>query len=150
MYGGTKIQLTLMGANTYPKGIKVFHPFQSIFVRYYIDLVKYHQKRELCVVHDTNKTVHTHSHRERESERDRETERGRQKQQIWVMKKHAKNIKHNHLIRLYLQAYIILLINVIGLLVRKVSTTYTITVGNVAPNDSVMIVPDADQVNTST
>lgn len=43
-----------------------------------------------------------------------------------------------------------LLMNVLGLVVaRGVSTTYTITVGNEEASDSVMMVPEADQVNIS-
>lgn len=39
---------------------------------------------------------------------------------------------------------------VVGFSLRTVSTTNRITVGNLEAKDSVMIVPDADQVNTST
>ena len=39
--------------------------------------------------------------------------------------------------------------NVIGLVLRAVSTTYTTTVGNVDAKVSVIIEPEADQVKTS-
>ena len=46
------------------------------------------------------------------------------------------------------QAYSMLDMNVTGLAQRGVSITYTTTVGSVAASVSVMIVPDADHVNT--
>lgn len=46
-------------------------------------------------------------------------------------------------------AYIMLDINVVGFVVRGVSTTYTTTVGKDDANESVMMEPDADHVNTS-
>lgn len=48
----------------------------------------------------------------------------------------------------YLQAYVIFDINVIGFVVRGVSTTYIKTVGYEAAMVSVIICPDADHVNT--
>lgn len=39
--------------------------------------------------------------------------------------------------------------NVFGLAVRGVSTTYTMTVGNVDASDSVIMAPEADHVNAS-
>jgi hypothetical protein len=50
---------------------------------------------------------------------------------------------------LYLHAYSMLDMNVVGLLDRGVSTTYKITVGYLDAIVSVMIVPEADHVNTS-
>ena len=48
-----------------------------------------------------------------------------------------------------LHAYSMLDMNVIGLVLRAVSTTYTTTVGNVDAKVSVIIEPEADQVKTS-
>lgn len=47
------------------------------------------------------------------------------------------------------QAYNILDINVVGFIDRTTSITYTIIVGNDVARPSVIIVPDADHVNTS-
>ena len=46
-------------------------------------------------------------------------------------------------------AYSMFDMNVVGLVVRGVSTTYTSTVAKLEASDSVMIEPDADHVNTS-
>ena len=46
-------------------------------------------------------------------------------------------------------AYSIFDMKVTGFTLRTVSITYTTTVGNVEAKDSVTIVPEADQVNTS-
>ena len=48
-----------------------------------------------------------------------------------------------------LQAYNIFDMNVTGLTDRTVSMTYTTTVGKVVASDSVMMLPDADQVKAS-
>lgn len=47
------------------------------------------------------------------------------------------------------QAYSMLDMNVVGHLERTTSMTYTTTVGNEVASASVIIVPDADHVNTS-
>ena len=57
---------------------------------------------------------------------------------------HLTNKQQQHL-----QAYNMLDMNVIGCDERGVSTTYRRTVGREEDSDSVMIVPEADQVKTS-
>ena len=49
----------------------------------------------------------------------------------------------------HLQAYSIFDMNVVGLVQRGVSTTYSSTVGNAYASASVIMAPDADHVNTS-
>lgn len=57
---------------------------------------------------------------------------------------HVTTAQHHHL-----QAYNMFDMNVIGWDERGVSTTYKRTVGREEDSDSVMIVPEADQVKTS-
>jgi hypothetical protein len=58
-------------------------------------------------------------------------------------------MKGSLVLYIMLQAYSIFDINVTGFTQRAVSMTYATTVGNDDARDSVMMAPDADQVNTS-
>jgi hypothetical protein len=49
----------------------------------------------------------------------------------------------------HLHAYSMLAMKVVGLVDRGVSTTYTMHVGYLDASSSVMMLPDADHVNTS-
>ena len=58
-------------------------------------------------------------------------------------------MKGSLVLYMILQAYNIFDIKVTGLTDRTVSITYTMTVGKVVASDSVIMLPDADQVNAS-
>lgn len=58
-------------------------------------------------------------------------------------------MKGNLVLYRILQAYNMLDINVTGLTERTVSITYTTIVGKEVASDSVMMLPEADQVNAS-
>ena len=58
-------------------------------------------------------------------------------------------MKGNLVLYMMLQAYSMLDMKVTGLTQRAVSIMYATTVGNDEASDSVIIVPEADQVNTS-
>lgn len=106
------------------------HPFNSEFVRLYIGLIENEDEGKLGLVQYANdaRRIILVSHR----------------RQGWPLL-----FVYDWAFYAYLQAYSILDIKVAGAVVRGVSMMYATTVGNEAAIASVMMAPDADQVNIS-